>query len=301
MKNFVRVFLVVTAVAAAGYFYPPFRLFAIKAVGRSPVCPMKNTLAADRNLQLQIRYSNQILQSSKVVEKDPAGYHLVETPHGRWWIPEGNDYVLPYNLAEQAREVYGSGDYAVRPGDIVLDCGANVGVWTRTALDHGAKLVIGFEPAPENIESYRRNFKDQIAAGRVVLVPKGVWDKDDILLLKRDPHNSAADSFVMLSDGSPGVKAPLTSIDKAVAQLKPERIDYIKMDIEGAEARALAGARETLATYHPRLSIAAEHMPGDEVHLPEVVRSLWSGYKMTCGPCLETKNGRVRADVLYFQ
>ena len=289
------------ALVAAGYFYPPVRLFAIKVVGRSPVCPMKNALQADRNLQLQIQIDNQILRSSKIVEKDPAGYLLVETPRGRWWIPEGNEYVLPFNLAEQAREVYGTGEHAVRAGDIALDCGANIGDWTRVALDHGARLVVGFEPAPENIESYRRNFQDEIAAGRVVVVPKGVWDKDDILLLKRDPHNSAADSFVMLSDGTPGVQAPLTTIDKAVAELKLGRVDYIKMDIEGAEARALAGARETLRRYHPRLSIAAEHNANDEVRIPEVVRSLAPGYHMTCGPCLESKNAHIRADVLYFQ
>jgi len=199
------------------------------------------------------------------------------------------------------REVYGTGEYAVRSGDVVLDCGANIGDWTRVALDHGARLVVGFEPGPENLECYRRNFKDEIAAGRVVVVPKGVWDKDDILLLKRDPHNSAADSFVMLSDGTPGVQAPLTTIDKVVAELKLDRVDYIKMDIEGAEARALAGSRDTIAAYHPRLSIAAEHIPGDEVRLPQVVKGLWAGYRFTCGPCLETKDAHVRADVLYFQ
>lgn len=301
MNKLIRVGLVAAAVVAGGYFYPPIRLFAMKAVGRSPVCPMSSALAADRNLQMQTRYSYEILAASKVVEEDPSGYHLVDTPKGRWWIPEGNDYVLPYNLAEQAREVYGTSGFAVKPGDIVLDCGANVGVWTRTALDHGAKLVVGFEPAPENIESYRRNFKDEIAAGRVILVPKGVWDKDDVLLLKRDPHNSAADSFVMLSDGTPGVQAPLTSIDKALAEIKIARVDYIKMDIEGAEERALMGARQTIAAFHPRLSIAAEHGPHDEAHLQDVVRNLWPGYQFTCGPCLETKDAHVRADVLYFQ
>ena len=249
--------VLIAVAVAAGWFYAPVRLFAIKAVGRSPGCPMRNALAADRNLQDQIRYHNEFVRSDKVVEKDPAGYHLMETSRGKWWIPAGDDFVLPYNLAEQEREVYGSGDRAVKPSDIALDCGANVGVWTRAALNHGARLVVAFEPAPENIESYRRNFREEIAAGRVVLVPKGVWDREDVLLLKRDPNNSAADSFVMLKDGSQGVEAPLTTIDRVVAELKLERVDYIKMDIEGAETRALAGARETLVKFHPRLSMAS--------------------------------------------
>jgi FkbM family methyltransferase len=302
LKKIITIVLLGAAVAASGHFYPPLRLFAMKAVGRSPYCPMSRVLDADRNLQEQNRLKDEILATSKVIEKDPAGYHLVETPHGRWWIPAGDDFVLPWNLAEQQREVYGSGDRQVQPGDIVLDCGANVGTWTRTALDHGARLIVAFEPAPENIESYRRNFKDQIAAGRVVLVPKGVWDKEDVLVLRRDPKNSAADTFVMLPGrDNDTVQAPLTTIDRVVTEMKIPRVDYIKMDIEGAEVRALAGARETLAKFHPRLSIAAEHNGDDGLKIPKAVRAAWPGYSVACGPCLETNEGRVRPDALYFR
>jgi FkbM family methyltransferase len=294
--------LAAAAAAGGGYFYPPLRLFAEKAAGRGPACPMYNALQAAENLKKQIRYKDEILKASTLLETDPAGYHLFQTPHGRWWIPAGDDWVLPFNLAEQARAIYGTGEYAVEPGDVVLDCGANVGVFTRVALEHGAKLVVGFEPAPENIESYRRNFKDEIAAGRVILVPKGVWDKEDVLVLRRDPHNSAADTFVMaLKNGAGEVRAPLTTIDRVVAELKLARVDYVKMDIEGAETRALAGARTTLATYHPRLSIAAEHKPTDAELIPAAVREAWPGYRMICGPCLETPDGHIRPDVLYFK
>ena len=301
MKKTLMLVVLLAAAVAAGRFYPPFRLLAMKAVGRSPYCPMSHALAADRNFQEQVRLHNEILRASNVVEKDPAGYHLVETPRGRWWIPQGNDFVLPWNLAEQQRQIYGTGDRAVKAGDVVLDCGANVGTWTRTALDQGASLVVAFEPAPENIESYRRNFREQIAAGKVVLIPKGVWDKEDVLVLRRDPRNSAADTFVMLPGATDTVEAPLTTIDRVVAELKLPRVDYIKMDIEGAEVRALAGARETLARFHPRLSIAAEHSPDDPVKIPAAVKAAWAGYSPACGPCLETHEGHVRPDVLYFR
>jgi len=289
------------AVIAAGIHYPRFRLVAIKAMGRAPYCPWANTLGVADEQRAQLKFHTQFVQGSQVLEKDPAGYELMDTPRGRWWIPTGNEFVLPFNLAEQEREVYGKGDRAVHAGDTVLDCGANVGTFTRTALLHGAKLVVAFEPAPENIEVYRRNFQHMIAAGKVILVPKGVWDKEDVLLLKRDPHNNAADSFVLLSDRSSAVEAPLTTVDKAVAELKLDRVDYIKMDIEGAEIRALRGARETLRKYHPRMSIAAEHFPTDGVEIPKAVKSLAPGYEVTCGPCLEMKGGRVQPDVLYFK
>jgi FkbM family methyltransferase len=290
-----------TVLISAGVFWPPFRLFTLKAIGRAPYCPWANTLEVPDEQRAQRDFHDQFVRGSKILEKDPAGYELMDTPRGRWWIPTGNEFVLPFNLAEQEREVYGKGDRAVHSGDIVLDCGGNVGTFTRTALRHGAQLVVAFEPAPENIEVYRRNFKDEIAAGKVILIPKGVWDKEDVLLLKRDPHNNAADSFVLLKDGSSAVQAPLTTIDHAVAELKLDRVDYMKLDIEGAEIRALHGAQETLRRFHPRMSIAAEHYPTDGRDIPGAVKSLAPGYEVTCGPCLEMKDGRVQPDVLYFK
>jgi FkbM family methyltransferase len=299
-KSIVIAALLIAGAGALGWLYPPARLFAINVVGRSPGCPLRNALRSDWNLKEQIRRHNALVAASRVVEKDPAGYHLMQTPHGRWWIPAGNDFVLPFNLAEEEREVYGTGSEAVKPGDVALDCGANVGVWTRTALNHGARLVVAFEPAPENIESYRRNFREEIAAGKVILVPKGVWDKEDVLTLKRDATNSAADSFVMQA-GAGDVQAPLTTIDRVISELKIDHVDYIKMDIEGAEKRALAGARETIRKFHPHLSIATEHLPDDPIAIPRTVKAIWDGYTEECGPCLETKDARIRPDVLYFR
>ncbi len=288
------------AAAAVGYFYAPARLFALAAAGRSPVCPLENALKADENLRLQIRYKDQILSASRLIRKDP-GFHLWDTPRGRWWIPEGDDWVLPYNLAEQERRIYGTGERSVKAGDIVLDCGANVGVYTRLALDAGAKTVVAIEPAPDNIESLRRNFPSEIASGRVILVPKGVWDKKDVLNLSIDPQNTAADSFVINQKATnQTIQVPLVPIDELVADLRLERVDYIKMDIEGAETNALAGGRQTLAKYHPRLSLAAYHLPTDPVRIPELVLAAWPGYRMECGPCAEA-GGRVRPDVLYFR
>jgi hypothetical protein len=96
-----------------------------------------------------------------------------------------------------------------------------------------------------------------------------------------------------------GPRVELTTIDKIVAELKLERVDFIKMDIEGAEQNALIGARATLAKYHPRMSLSAYHRPDDPKKIPELVRAGWSGYRMECGPCADAKTF-VRPDVLYF-
>jgi FkbM family methyltransferase len=188
----------------------------------------------------------------------------------------------------------------VKPGDIVLDCGANVGVSTREALAHGARLVVAIEIAPENIECLRRNLDQEVKSGRVIIYPKGVWDKDDVLTLKVAPGNSPADSVVIQQPGAQaGPQVPLTTIDKIVDELKLERVDFIKMDIEGAERNALAGARQALARFHPRLSLASYHRPDDPEALPKAAREGWPGYRMEYGPCADVKT-YIRPDVLYF-
>ncbi|MGE5647047.1 MAG: FkbM family methyltransferase [Acidobacteriota bacterium] len=287
--------------AAAFVLYPPVRLSFLYLVGRNKGCPYDEAIRSTANLKRQIELNGKIFKASRLVEKDPAGFHLWETPDGRYWIPEGSDYTLPFNLAEQERRIYGTGDRAVRAGDVVLDCGANVGVYTRVALQAGAKLVVAIEPAPENIECLRRNFREEAAAGRVIVYPKGVWDSDATLRMNIDPGNSAADTFVMHPEHShAGPELPLTTIDKIVAELKLGRVDYIKMDIEGAERRALAGARETLARWHPRMALAAYHRPDDPQAIRAAALAAWQGYRIECGPCADARTF-VRPDVLYFR
>ena len=290
--------------AGAAYAYwnfAPFRLFAFVVAGRSPVCPLAEAVKADENLQRQVEYKDQILNASKLVEQDPKGYELWDTPKGRYWIPAGSRYVLPYNLAEQQRKIYGTGDFGPHAGDITLDCGANVGVTVHEELAAGAKKVVAIEPAPENLECLRRNYVNEIAAGRLIVVPKGVWDKEDFLTLRVDPKYSAADSFVIQRAGAVDLeKVPLTTIDNLVAELNLERVDYIKFDIEGAEPRALAGAKQTLAKFKPRMSIAAYHQPDHPKVIPEIIYAARGDYQMQCGPCAETEFS-VRPDVLYFK
>jgi FkbM family methyltransferase len=295
----VVVLLVGASVAYSNY--APFRLFTYVIAGRSPVCPLGEALKSGTNLRRQVEYKDKILNASKLLEQDPKGFELWETPKGKFWIPQGSRYVLPFNLAEQERKIYGSGEFGPHSGDVILDCGANIGVTVREELSAGAKQIVAIEPGPENLECLRRNYPDEIKSGRVVVYPKGVWDKEDFLTFRVDPKNSAADSFVIQREGAVELeKVPLTTIDKLVNELKLERVDYVKLDIEGAEPKALAGAHDTLAKWRPRISIAAYHAPDHPQVIPTLIRAARADYVMQCGPCAEANNG-VRPDVLYFK
>jgi len=288
------------AVAAALYSYTPTRISLLVLLGLGAGCPLRNALQAPDDLKKQIEFKDKILAASKKIETDPAGFELWETPKGAFWIPKGSHYVLPFNLAEQERGIYWGANTAVKTGDVVLDCGANIGVFVRASLDHGASKVVAIEPAPENLECLRRNFRTEIEQGTVIVYPKGVWDKDDLLTLHVDPHNSAADSFLIHRAGAHSdQKLPLTTIDKLVTELKLQRVDFIKMDIEGAEVKALNGGRETIRKFHPRMALSAYHAVDHPVEVPKAVRAAWNGYSTECGSCAEIRFG-LRPDILFF-
>jgi len=293
--------LVILAIAT-GIAYaisPRFRLLALVLIGHSPVCPLRLAVDTQGHLDRLKAIHDRILSASHLVaEKD--GLELWDTPKGQYWIPKGNRYVLPFNLAEMESHIYGSGQHFVQAGDIVLDCGASDGDFSHEALNAGAKLVVAIEISPASVECLRRNLATEIAQGRAIVYPKGVWNKDDSLPLNVADDNFAANSVVMHAPGAHATfLAPLTTIDKIVGELALPRVDFIKMDIEGAEVNALQGARETVRRFRPRLAIATEHKPDDEVAIPAAVRSLRSDYQAECGYCAQA-NGHIRPEAMYF-
>lgn len=248
--------------------------------GRAGNCTLGESFEGESLSRLQVQNVNAIRSSSRVIRKDER-FSLWSTPAGEYWMPTVSGDALIYDLAEQKRNIYGT---RIGPGDVVLDAGANVGVFTRKALWAGAAKVIAIEPAPENLECLRRNFAAEIADGRVVVYPKGVWDKDDVLKLRVDPADSARDTFVRQIENAQFIEAPLTTIDKMVAELGLAKVDFIKMDIEGAEQKAVTGARNTIARFRPRMALSIYHIKGDETMVPKLVREAASDYKVakTC-------------------
>lgn len=265
-----------------------FRLLGVVLTGRTQ-CPFGATMASLDSTQAIIAAKNRIHESMQLVRAD-GSLQLWDTPQGQMWIPASQLKWMPLVLAEQQERIYGRGERGVHQGDIVLDCGAAMGEFTRTALDQGAAIVVAIEPAPFKEPCLRRNFEREIAAGRVIVYPKGVWDKEASLTLYDD-------SVVEKREGT-GIVVPLTTIDQLVADLHLPRVDFIKMDIEGAEKQALTGARATIQKYHPRMSIATEHLADDPVAIPQLVRSM-AAYQLQCGPC-EWDQDHIRPQVDYF-
>jgi FkbM family methyltransferase len=190
-----------------------------------------------------------------LIDTDSGGLCLWNTPLGDMWLPPGaaEDYVGMLSGEMQAN-VYS----LIESDKILLDCGANVGFFSRYAFLRGARKVIAFEPSPGNAACLRKNFAPEIAAGRFVLVEKGVWDADAILSFSNS-NTVNPGSHHLSEDGQGDLQVPVTSIDRVMEALGLTQLDYIKMDVEGAEVRALKGAERTIRSFRPRLCVATEH------------------------------------------
>jgi hypothetical protein len=140
--------------------------------GRVGKCTLSESFEGEALSRMQVANFDAIRSFSRVIRRD-GPYSLWNTPDGDYWMPSASGDKLLYDVAEQKRNIYGT---RMRPDDIVLDAGANIGVFTRKALSAGAAKVIAIEPGPENLECLRRNFATEIADGRVTVYPKGVWD-----------------------------------------------------------------------------------------------------------------------------
>ncbi|MGH9720549.1 MAG: FkbM family methyltransferase [Bryobacteraceae bacterium] len=270
--------------------------------GRGPSCETTQAMQAFQRRLQQKDIEKAIVERSRLTQRDPGGYQLWETPKGAFWEPTIEGTAILPQIAEMEAKYLAAPENPIRAGDIVLDCGANVGVFTREALRQGAAVVVAIEPAPQNLECLRRNFAQESAAGRVIVYPKGVWDKDDFLTLGHHETTTAMDSFVVRDHTREGVKVPLTTIDKLVRELNLPRVDFIKMDIEGAEQRALAGAEQTIRQYRPRMEISVNHLPEDPVNVPAVIAKAQPGYRIDCLQCeLHPQSFRLQSEILYFR
>jgi len=277
--------------------------FALHLVGRTGGCTLAHALTTERDIDQLNRTTKQVEAASAIDQQDKEkGLLHWQTPHGGFWAPAST--MVPFLLSEQLNRFYGDGPRRVRKGDVVLDCGANIGAYTWEALSAGARLVVAIEPSERNVECLRRNFARQIEDGRVIVYPKGVWDKDDTLTFHVF-ENSALDSIVMVTrpeeqKQSHTVSIPVTTIDHIVRELKLEKVDFIKMDIEGAERNALRGARETLLRDRPRMSLATENLPDDPQVIPDTVKQIRPDYSQECGRCTRIAPTQIQADAYYF-
>lgn len=139
----------------------------------------------------------------------------------------------------------------IRPGDTFVDAGANMGFYSllaATALK-GKGRVVSFEPDPRNIPILRSNVKLNCLDDLIRIEPKALSDRECELDFWGAPENTWGGSLVELPGAqSRQYRVSATTLDRYGVSANLERVDIIKIDVEGAEPLALQGMREALRT-----------------------------------------------------
>jgi FkbM family methyltransferase len=159
-------------------------------------------------------------------------------------------------------------------GAVIYDIGANVGVYTLlgSKLVGHAGHVYAFEPLPRNIRLLKKHLRMNNLRN-VTAIEKAISDCDGFAAFRVEDDNSAG------SLSSPGdLTVETMTLDRAFLEMPLRPPSALKIDVEGAETRVLAGAKTLLATYRPAILLATHGY--DQHHdCCEILRS--AGYELS--------------------
>ena len=166
------------------------------------------------------------------------------------------------------------GRHKVRDGEVVIDAGAFNGhlslYFASQVGDRG--LVIAIEPDQGNLRQVRANLELNPNLRNVRLVEAILWDRLDTVEFCE--QGTGASSAFWMPEGEVRAQKETTTLDNVVSDLNLSRLDFIKMDIEGAEIKALAGAQKTIEKFRPDFAIGSYHIADGKQTRPYVERAL---------------------------
>lgn len=213
--------------------------------------------------QIRLAYYRNVIRH-QALDHWPGGY--IQRGDGLLaYVPKHVDVTAGYRLMKPDVDNV-QVDLLCRPGDCVLDIGANVGDWTLAmALRVGAGgRVLAFEPVPYLAETIaktaRINRKDQVEVHNLALSAT-----DGTAEFSVEQGNSGGSRLGRMEGDFAMTTVPTRRLDSLLSE-RPDidRIDFIKIDVEGHELEVLEGARASLTRFQPPLILESGHESADE-------------------------------------
>lgn len=167
--------------------------------------------------------------------------------------------------------------------DYVIDCGACFGGTTLNFADMvGPKgRVYSFEFMPDNINVYNQNITQNVAFTNRISLHKNPVFSHSNLTMYISGEGPATQVHTTPIDGAETVES--VSIDDFVINNNFNRMDYIKMDIEGAEMDALKGSIQVIEKFRPTMAICVYHKLTDFYEVPRLLKGIHEDYKIYFG------------------
>lgn len=174
--------------------------------------------------------------------------------------------------------------YRPQKGDVIMDCGAHIGNCTIlfSRLVGKSGHVIAIEPFEESLKMFKKRTKNLKA--QISTFKNGLWSENKKLPLSIFHDQTISCQIVKEAEKVHDKNIQLIecrTIDHVISHINPDRLDLIKMDIEGAEIEALKGGVSTMSKYSPKFVIASYHIRNNEKTCFEVEKLLMkNGYEV---------------------
>lgn len=163
----------------------------------------------------------------------------------------------------------------LEPGNWVLDGGACEGFFVRYALQRGCS-VIAVEPVPVVAEALERTFEYEISMGRVRIINAALGERTGFCTITVPNLDPTMAEIIPGTEGT----TPLITIDELIKLQGINKLDFIKLDIEGAEIAAIHGASDTLRLHQPAVSIAVYHEHSNALRLKQFIQTTEPAYSL---------------------
>ena len=150
----------------------------------------------------------------------------------------------------------------IKTGNIVVDIGANIGLHTlnMARIVGNTGQVFAFEPDPSNFKILEKNVKINNYQN-IILEQMAVGDKHERTTLYQSDHPGMHRIFPQTKQAKGQVKVELISLDKYFIDSNlADRINFIKIDVEGLEFSVLQGMKNILKN-NKKIKILFEFMP----------------------------------------
>lgn len=147
----------------------------------------------------------------------------------------------------------------LRRGATIVDIGANIGLFSMAVLAMiPESLVHMFEPSPVPRRHLARTIDMNRLAPRAVLNSCALYSEPGEMEFcvhegKHAAYDGLRDTHYALVKTPRRIKVPVTTLDNYITETGIQRLDLIKIDVEGAELYVLQGAKRTLKELRPRV------------------------------------------------
>ena len=169
----------------------------------------------------------------------------------------------------------------IEKDDVVIDAGACEGFFSFLALRNKASKIYLFEPFDDFKKGLEKTFSKEIVENKVEVINMALSKVSGKVSFDIDKEYLCAAALCEYGK----VQVRTTSLDEFVSQNNFDRIDFIKMDIEGSEIDAIKGAEETIKKFRPKLSIAVYHEYENAEKIKKLLSDFNVGYKIRFGGC----------------